>query len=120
MIQKALELSRNFWKAMHEEDTEFLKETIDEKAVFVHMGAVFNKEEECNVVNERGIVYQDIDIQDVSARQIQSTVIVLTKMKLTAVVGGNEVTNPFMVTEVYVQQNDDLKLASLSFTKTLD
>jgi hypothetical protein len=37
---------------------------------------------------------------------------------LLAVVGGNEVTNPFMVTEVYVQENG-WKLASLSFTRLL-
>jgi hypothetical protein len=35
------------------------------------------------------------------------------------VVGGNEVINPFMVTEVYVQQAGSWKLASLSFTKLL-
>lgn len=36
-----------------------------------------------------------------------------------AVVGGNEVTHPFVVTEVYVQQDDAWKLASLSFTRLL-
>jgi hypothetical protein len=35
------------------------------------------------------------------------------------VVGGNEVVNPFMVTEVYVQQDNNWKLASLSFTRLL-
>jgi hypothetical protein len=38
---------------------------------------------------------------------------------LLAVVGGNEVTNPFMVTEVYVQQSGAWKLGSLSFTRLL-
>jgi hypothetical protein len=47
------------------------------------------------------------------------TAIVLTKMKLLAVVGGREVTNPFMVTEVYVQQDGVRKLASLSFTRLI-
>jgi hypothetical protein len=46
-----------------------------------------------------------------------STVVVLNKMKLTAIVGGNEVVNPFVVTEVYTNIDDVLKLASLSFTK---
>ena len=36
-----------------------------------------------------------------------------------AVVGGNGVTNPFMVTEVYVQQGAAWKLGSLSFTRLL-
>lgn len=34
-------------------------------------------------------------------------------------VGGNEVTNPFVVTKVYVQQDGSWKLASLSLTKLL-
>jgi hypothetical protein len=38
---------------------------------------------------------------------------------LDAVVGGNEVTNPFAVTEVYVQQDGRWRLASLSFTRLL-
>ena len=33
------------------------------------------------------------------------------------VVGGNEVTNPFVVTEVYVRDGEDWTLASLSFTR---
>jgi hypothetical protein len=43
----------------------------------------------------------------------------LNKIHLVAVVGGNEVTNPFVVTEVYVQQSDTWMLASLSFTRLL-
>lgn len=34
-------------------------------------------------------------------------------------VGGNEVTNPFVVTEVYVQDGATHKLTSLSFTRLL-
>jgi hypothetical protein len=36
-----------------------------------------------------------------------------------AVVGGNEVVNPFTVTEVYVRQGGKWKLASLSFTRMM-
>jgi hypothetical protein len=43
----------------------------------------------------------------------------LNKIRLVAMVGGNEVTNPFVVTEVYVQQDGGWELASLSFTKLL-
>jgi hypothetical protein len=38
---------------------------------------------------------------------------------LLAVVGGNEVTNPFMVTEVYLKEGGKWVLGSLSFTKLL-
>ena len=33
---------------------------------------------------------------------VDQTAIVLDKIRLTAIVGGKEVVNPFMVTEVYV------------------
>ena len=39
--------------------------------------------------------------------------------EMLAVVGGNEVTNPFQVTEAYVKQDGIWKLVSLSFTKLL-
>jgi len=50
---------------------------------------------------------------------IDTTAILLNRITLLAVVRGNEVINPFMVTEVYVQQEGNWKLVSLSFTKLL-
>ena len=40
----------------------------------------------------------------------------LNRITLLAVVGGNEVTNPFMVTEVYIKQDGAWKMGSLSFS----
>jgi hypothetical protein len=34
-------------------------------------------------------------------------------------VGTNEVSNPFMVTEVYVKVNNEWKMGSLSFSKLM-
>lgn len=48
-----------------------------------------------------------------------NTAILLNNITLLAVVGGNEVTNPFEVTEVYVKENGNWKLSALSFTKLL-
>ena len=59
------------------------------------------------------------DIHEVSVNIIDSTAILLNRITLLAVVGGNEVTNPFMVTEVYVQKAGSWSLVSLSFTKLL-
>lgn len=41
----------------------------------------------------------------------------MQSITLLTVVGSNGVTNPFIVTEVYVEQDDDWTLASLSFAK---
>ena len=91
-----------------------------EKAVFVHMGATMTKAQELEVIDTGRIHYKDIDIQETSVRLIgEATAIVLTTIRLVAVVGGNEVTNPFVVTEVYVHDGDDWTLGSLSFTRLL-
>lgn len=54
-----------------------------------------------------------------SVRFIGTTAILLNRIRLVAVVGGNEVVNPFVVTEVYVQQGGAWKLGSMSFTRLL-
>ena len=43
----------------------------------------------------------------------------MNRIQLLAVVEGNEVTNPFVVTEVYTQQGGTWKLGSLSFARLM-
>jgi hypothetical protein len=52
---------------------------------------------------------------------IGTTAILLNRITLLAVVGDREVTNPFVVTEVYIteQPGGAWMLASLSFTRLL-
>lgn len=50
-------------------------------------------------------------------KQVGSTIVLLTKLKLTAIVGGNEVINPFVVSEIYTTQEDGMKLVSMSYTR---
>jgi hypothetical protein len=84
------------------------------------MGGTMSRSQELDVIKSGRIHYKDVDIQDVSVRVVGTTAIVLNRIRLVAVVGGNEVTNPFVVTEVYVQQSGTWKLASLSFTRLLN
>lgn len=118
--QEVINLSKEKWRWMSECKIDSLAALFHEKAVFVHMGATMSKDDELEVIRSGRIHYQDVDIQEVSVRFIDPTIaILLNKIRLVAVVGGNEVTNPFVVTEVYVQQSDAWILASLSFTKLL-
>jgi hypothetical protein len=119
MEQAIRDLSKNKWDWMMERQLDDLSNLFHEKAVFVHMGATFSKNEEIDVINNGSIVYKNVDIQETSVRLIGTTAILLNKVRLVAVVGGNEVTNPFVVTEVYVLQEDQWKLASMSFTRLL-
>jgi hypothetical protein len=104
---------------MSERKVDSLEALFHEEAVFVHMGGTMSRSQELDVIKTGRIHYKQADIQEASVRIIGTTAIVLNRIRLLAVVGGNEVTNPFVVTEVYVQQGGAWKLASLSFTRLL-
>ncbi len=104
---------------MAEKKVDSLSMFFDEKAMFIHMGANMNKEQELGVIKDGMIQYKHAEIQETSVRFIDNIAIVLDKIKLTAIVGGNEVVNPFTVTEVYMEKNGKWILCSLSFTKLL-
>jgi hypothetical protein len=117
--QDVIDLSREKWCWMSERKVDSLDALFHEKAVFVHMGGSWGKEQELEIIKSGGIHYKQADIHEVSVNLIGATAILLNRITLLAVVGGNEVTNPFVVTEVYVQANGSWKLASLSFTRLL-
>lgn len=117
--QEVIILSREKWRWMSERSADTLDALFHEKSVFVHMGGAWGKAQELDIIRSGGIHYKKADIHDVSVNIIGTTAILLNRITLLAVVGGNEITNPFEVTEVYVQQGDVWKLASLSFTKLL-
>ena len=117
--QEVIDLSKEKWRWMSERNVETLDALFHEKSVFVHMGGSWGKEREMEIIKSGGIHYKQADIHEVSVNIIGATAILLNRITLLAVVGGNEVTNPFVVTEVYVQQSDTWTLASLSFTRLL-
>nr|WP_199156089.1 nuclear transport factor 2 family protein [Pedobacter sp. ASV2] len=116
--QQLLDLSKQKWLWMAAKNADTLVDLFHEKAVFVHMGGSWGKERELNVIKSGGIWYKKADILSASVQIIGNTAVLLNRITLLAIVGGNEVTNPFIVTEVYVNENGNWKLASLSFTKT--
>ena len=117
--QEVISLSKEKWRWMSERNVDALDALFHEKSVFVHMGGSWGKEQELEIIKSGGIHYKQADIHEVSVNIIGTTAILLNRITLLAVVGGNEVTNPFVVTEVYVQQDEIWKLASLSFTRLL-
>ena len=117
--QEVIDLSKEKWDWMSERNVDTLDALFHEKSVFVHMGGSWGKEQELEIIKSGGIHYKKADIHEVSVNIIGATAILLNKITLLAVIGGNEVTNPFIVTEVYVQQDGNWKLASLSFTRLL-
>jgi hypothetical protein len=117
--QEVIQLSKDKWQLMADKNVDKLTPLFDDKSVFVHMGGSWGKTQEINIIKSGGIHYKKADVHEVSVNIIGNTAILLNKITLLAVVGGNEVTNPFIVTEVYIKDNNGWKLGSLSFTKLM-
>ncbi len=117
--QQIIELSKDKWQWMAEKDVKKLDRLFHEKSVFVHMGGAWGKTAEIDVIQNGNIWYKKADIHDVSVNIIENTAVLLNKITLLAVVGGNEVSNNFMVTEVYEKRGEVWELLALSFTKLL-
>jgi hypothetical protein len=117
--QEIISLSKAKWQWMADKKVDSLAGLFHEKAVFVHMGGSWGTEQELNVIKSGGIWYKKADIQEVSVNIIGTTAILLNRITLLAVVNGNEVTNPFEVTEVYIKDGNNWELGSLSFTRLL-
>ena len=117
--QEIIDLSKQKWQWMADKNVDLLNNLFHEKAVFVHMGGSWGTERELGIIEGGMIWYKQADIHEVSVNIIDQTAILLNRIDLLAVVGGNEVTNPFEVTEVYINLEGSWKLASLSFTRLM-
>lgn len=117
--QEIITLSKEKWIWMAEKKVEILSDLFHEKSVFVHTSGSMTKEQELETIRSGRIHYKHTEIQNTSVNFIGETAILLSRIRLDAVVGGNEVTNPFMVTEVFVKVEGKWKLGSLSFSRLL-
>lgn len=117
--REILQLSKDKWRWMADKQVDSLDALFAEKAVFVHMGGSWGKTQELNVIKSGGIWYKKADVYGASVNLMGNTAILLNDIDLVAVVGGNEVTNPFMVTEVYLNENGKWKMGSLTFSRLM-
>jgi hypothetical protein len=115
--QQITTLSKQKWQWMSDKNVDSLATLFHEKSMFVHMGGSWGKTQEIKVIKEGTIWYKKAEVYSVTVNIIGNTVILLNDIDLAAVVGGNEVINPFMVTEVYVNENGKWKMGSLTFSK---
>jgi len=117
--QKVINLSKQKWLWMAEKNVDSLNVLFDDKSMFVHMGGSWGKTQELNVIKSGQIHYKKAKVYSASVNIIGNTAILLNDIDLLAAVGGNEVTNPFMVTEVYINENGKWKMGSLTFSRLL-
>ncbi|WP_240531708.1 DUF4440 domain-containing protein [Maribacter sp. 4G9] len=114
------ELSKAKWQWMADKDVDKLEDLFHDNAKFVHMGGTWGKDREVEIIRGGFIHYKKADVHEVMVEILNdNTVILWNQITLLAVVGSNEVTNSFMVTEVYVKENNTWKLADLTFSKLL-
>lgn len=113
-------LSQQKWDWMAAKNADSLAVLFHDAAKFVHMGGTWGKDQEVDIIRSGGIHYKKADVHEVMVEAIsENTVILWNRITLLAVVGNNEVTNPFMVTEVYTKENGSWKLANLTFSKLM-
>jgi hypothetical protein len=117
--QEIINLSKQKWQWMADKNADTLSTLFHEKSMFVHMGGSWGKTQEINVIKSGGIWYKKAEVYSVIVNIVGNTAILLNEIDLVAVVGGNEVVNPFMVTEVYINDNGKWKMGSLTFSKLM-
>jgi hypothetical protein len=117
--QEIISVSKQKWQWMADKNTDSLSPLFHPKSMFVHMGGSWGKDQEVNVIKTGGIWYKKAEVYSVSVNIIGNTAILLNDIDLVAVVGGNEVINPFMVTEVYINENGKWTMGSLTFSRLM-
>ena len=117
--QEVINLSKKKWDWMADKNVDSLNALFDDKAMFTHMGGTWGKTQELATIKSGGIWYKKAVVYAVDVRTFGNTAILLEDIDLQAVVGEHEVTNPFMVTEVYMKENGKWKLAQLTFSHLL-
>jgi len=114
--QEIINLSKQKWNWMADKNVDSLNRVFDDKCMFIHMGGTWGKIQELATIKDGGIWYKKAEIYAVVVNMFGNTAILLNDIDLVAVVGGNEVINPFMVTEVYLKENGKWKMGSLTFS----
>jgi len=114
--QEVINLSKQKWQWMADKNVDSLGVLFDEKSMFIHMGGTWGKEQEISTIKSGGIWYKKAEVYAVSVNIFGNTAILLNDIDLVAEVGGREVINPFMVTEVYIKEKGKWKMGSLTFS----
>lgn len=96
---------------------EAVKDLIADKAHFVHMGITLDKEGELEAFDSRKFVYQDVQVLDQVLEDFEQTAVLYKKLVLRAVVKGNPVENPFVVTEIFSKTEQGWQLVTECYTR---
>ena len=116
---KALSLAK--WQWMADKDIAKLSPLFHPQAKFVHMSGTWNTPRELEIIQSGSIWYKKADVKDTAIEIVGNTALVWNRITLHAVVGGNEVSTEFTVTEVYQREvNTSWQLLALTFSSVRD
>lgn len=115
---KALSLAK--WQWMADKDIAKLTPLFHPQAKFVHMSGTWNTPRELEIIQSGSIWYKKADVKDTAIEILGNTALVWNRITLHAVVGGNEVSTEFTVTEVYQKENTAWQLLALTFSSVRD
>lgn len=116
---KALSLAK--WQWMADKDVAKLSPLFHPQAKFVHMSGTWNTPRELEIIQSGSIWYKKADVKDTAIEIVGNTALVWNRITLHAVVGGNEVSTEFTVTEVYQREgNTAWQLLALTFSSVRD
>ena len=115
---KALSLAK--WQWMADKDIAKLTPLFHPQAKFVHMSCTWNTPRELEIIQSGSIWYKKADVKDTAIEILGNTALVWNRITMHAVVGGNEVSTEFTVTEVYQKENTAWQLLALTFSSVRD
>ena len=116
---KALSLAK--WQWMADKDVAKLSPLFHPQAKFEHMSGTWNTPRELEIIQSGSIWYKKADVKDTAIEIVGNTALVWNRITLHAVVGGNEVSTEFTVTEVYQREvNTSWQLLALTFSSVRD
>jgi hypothetical protein len=115
---KALSLAK--WQWMADKDVAKLSPLFHPQAKFVHMSGTWNTPRELEIIQSGSIWYKKADVKDTAIEIVGNTALVWNRITLHAVVGGNEVSTEFTVTEVYQREGTAWQLLGLTFSSVRD
>ena len=117
MTHDVQRISAQIWDAKQANDMTEVADLIADNAHFVHMGITFDKAGGLAVFNEKTFIFKAIDIAEEYVEDYSSTAIIFKKLILTALIGGNEVQNPFVISEIFTKTEAGWQLAAETYTR---
>lgn len=115
-MQKILETSEKFWKAMETADEAGMRAYADPNCSFVHIGVTCGLDQEIEFYTKGLFKPTELVFHDKKVNVYGDTAVVLTDCDYGLLLGGKPTTHHFAVTEVYAKREDAWMLVQFTFT----